>query len=110
MKPGVKAAVGAVGRAGQDIKQNTDQAISNIAGEAGHAPQNVANFLTGKNDSDKQLIRNIDAGVTKVEQVGNEFSHPITAIGKQFQRSGQDIADEAGRAAKERRRCCRGRS
>ncbi len=99
-KPGEKALGDEAGRGVKNVKQNTDRAITDIQGEAGRTPENVVNFLTGKNDGDKQLIKNIDAGVTKVEQVGNEFSHPVTAIGKQLQRSGQDISNEASRAWK----------
>ncbi len=99
-KPGAKAVGDEAGRAEKNIKQNTDRAISDTENEAARAPKNVADFLTGKNDSDQQLIKNINAGVAKIEQVGDEFRNPITRTGEQIKRSGEDIADEAGRAGK----------
>ena len=46
-------------------------------------------------------IKNINCGGRrKFEQVGDEFRNPITRTGEQIKRSGEDIADEAGRAGK----------
>ena len=54
-------------------------AADGILGEAQRGPQNIADFLTGKNDSDKQLINNIQGGI-------NQLGKNIQAGGDAWQR------------------------
>ena len=51
-----------IGREGRQVLEQFKDADKNIRNETGRAPQNIKDFFSGKNVSDKQLRENIDAG------------------------------------------------
>ncbi len=51
-----------IGREGRQVLEQFKDADKNIRNETGRAPQNIQDFFSGKNVSDKQLRENIDAG------------------------------------------------
>ncbi len=93
------------GRAAKNVGAVVGGAANQVSAEAQRAPQNVADFLTGKNDSDKQLINNIQGGI-------NQLGQNIQAGGDAFQRiecgpgcynilpTSRDIGNELLRAGK----------
>jgi len=99
-RPVEKAVGDEAARGKKNLNETLNRATGDIQDEAGRAQKNIGDFLTGKNDNDKQLIENIKAGVEKIEQVGDEFRNPITRTGEQIKRSGEDIANETGRVWK----------
>ena len=76
-KGGTVAATGkgTAGHTAGDLSAEAGRAVKNVTHEATRAPQNVADFLTGKNDSDKQLIRNVQGGLHQAgEKTPRELS------------------------------------
>ncbi len=51
-----------IGREGRQVLEQFTDADKNIRNETGRALQNIQDFFSGKNVSDKQLRENIDAG------------------------------------------------